>query len=172
MTNPSTAQRVRPLKMVVAAMASGAALFCVVGAFLNGFDEAPEPLWLGILVIATVGALGAALTLGFKVPALEPGVTDPEGRALAALSSSTIMRTALAEFPAILALVLSFVAFSGYLALAGLLVVPLILWIGWPSRANVARLERSLDAKGARSGLSEAVFGPGSGPSGGPMLPV
>ena len=54
----------------------------------------------------------------------------------------------------------------------GLLAVPVMLWLSWPSRSNVARLERALDAKGARSGLSEAVFGAGTGPSGGPMLPV
>lgn len=126
------------LRIIVGAMAGGLVLVSLVGVILNGLDETPEPLWMGVWAVAALAAVGAALT----------------------------------EAPGILGLALSFVTMSGYLALLGLLAVPVMLWLSWPSRSNVARLERALDAKGARSGLSEAVFGAGTGPSGGPMLPV
>lgn len=126
------------LRIIVGAMAGGLVLVSLVGVILNGLDETPEPLWMGVWAVAALAAVGAALT----------------------------------EAPGILGLALSFVTMSGYLALLGLLAVPVMLWLSWPSRSNVARLEQALDAKGARSGLSEAVFGAGTGPSGGPMLPV
>lgn len=126
------------LRIIVGAMAGGLVLVSLVGVILNGLDETPEPLWMGVWAVAALAAVGAALT----------------------------------EAPGILGLALSFVTMSGYLAVLGLLAVPVMLWLSWPSRSNVARLEQALDAKGARSGLSEAVFGAGTGPSGGPMLPV
>ena len=126
------------LRIIVGAMAGGLVLVSLVGVILNGLDETPEPLWMGVWAVAALAAVGAALT----------------------------------EAPGILGLALSFVTMSGYLALLGLLAVPVMLWLSWPSRSNVVRLEQALDAKGARSGLSEAVFGAGTGPSGGPMLPV
>lgn len=126
------------LRIIVGAMAGGLVPVSLVGVILNGLDETPEPLWMGVWAVAALAAVGAALT----------------------------------EAPGILGLTLSFVSMSGYLALLGLLAVPVMLWLSWPSRSNVARLEQALDAKGARSGLSEAVFGAGTGPSGGPMLPV
>lgn len=126
------------LRIIVGAMAGGLVLVSLVGVILNGLDETPEPLWMGVWAVAALAAVGAALT----------------------------------EAPGILGLTLSFVTMSGYLALLGLLAVPVMLWLSWPSRSNVARLEQALDAKGARSGLSEAVLGAGTGPSGGPMLPV
>lgn len=122
------------LRIIVGAMAGGLVLVSLVGVILNGLDETPEPLWMGVWAVAALAAVGAALT----------------------------------EAPGILGLALSFVTMSGYLALLGLLAVPVMLWLSWPSRSNVARLEQALDAKGARSGLSEAVFGAGTGP----MLPV
>lgn len=160
------------LRIIVGAMAGGLVLVSLVGVILTGLDETPEPLWLGVWAVAALAAVGAALTVGFRVPALDPSDRDVEMRGRAALQTSTILRAALTEAPGILGLALSFVTMSGYLALLGLLAVPVMLWLSWPSRSNVARLEQALDAKGARSGLSEAVFGAGTGPSGGPMLPV
>jgi hypothetical protein len=49
------------MKLVVAAMAGGAALVGLVGALRIGFEEAPEPLWVGIFVLLAVIAIGAAL---------------------------------------------------------------------------------------------------------------
>ena len=160
------------LRIIVGAMAGGLVLVSLVGVILTGLDETPEPLWMGVWAVAALAAVGAALTVGFRVPALDPSDRDVEMRGRAALQTSTILRAALTEAPGILGLALSFVTMSGYLALLGLLAVPVMLWLSWPSRSNVARLEQALDAKGARSGLSEAVFGAGTGPSGGPMLPV
>ena len=160
------------LRIIVGAMAGGLVLVSLVGVILNGLDETPEPLWMGVWAVAALAAVGAALTVGFRVPALDPSDRDVEMRGRAALQTSTILRAALTEAPGILGLALSFVTMSGYLALLGLLAVPVMLWLSWPSRSNVARLEQALDAKGARSGLSEAVFGAGTGPSGGAMLPV
>ena len=160
------------LRIIVGAMAGGLVLVSLVGVILTGLDETPEPLWMGVWAVAALAAVGAALTVGFRVPALDPSDRDVEMRGRAALQTSTILRAALTEAPGILGLAVSFVTMSGYLALLGLLAVPVMLWLSWPSRSNVARLEQALDAKGARSGLSEAVFGAGTGPSGGPMLPV
>ena len=47
--------------------------------------------------------------------------------------------------------------------------VPVMLWLAWPTRSNVAKVQRALEAKGARTGLTERLFGAGTG---GPMLPT
>lgn len=78
------------LRIIVGAMAGGLVLVSLVGVILNGLDETPEPLWMGVWAVAALAAVGAALT----------------------------------EAPGILGLALSFVTMSGYLALLGLLAVP------------------------------------------------
>ena len=122
-----------------------------------------------------VGAMAGGLVLVSLVGVILTGLDETPGplwMGVWAVAALAAVGAALTEAPGILGLALSFVTMSGYLALLGLLAVPVMLWLSWPSRSNVARLEQALDAKGARSGLSEAVFGAGTGPSGGPMLPV
>lgn len=122
-----------------------------------------------------VGAMAGGLVLVSLVGVILTGLDEtpePLWMGVWAVAALAAVGAALTEAPGILGLALSFVTMSGYLALLGLLAVPVMLWLSWPSRSNVARLEQALDAKGARSGLSEAVFGAGTGPSGGAMLPV
>ena len=171
MTSPGPPLQVMSLRIVVGALAGGAVLMAAVAGILNGFDERPGATWLGVLLAGSVLCWLLALTVGFRVPAIEPGSPHVERQAMSALTSSTVQRTMLTEAPAILGLVLSLASGSGLVAVIGLLTVPVMLWLSWPSRANVAKVERRVDAKGARSGLSEALFGQGSGPTGGAMLP-
>lgn len=161
MTTATLANPLQALRVVVATMAGAATLMLLVGAFSNGLGEPSEPVWLGIQLVAILGCAAAALTIGFRVPALDPAAPDVDKRAMAAMQTSTMLRTALSEAPAIIGLALSFVAASGQVALLGLLAIPVMLWVSWPSRANVSRVERALDARGARSGLSRRLDGSG-----------
>ncbi len=117
------------LRIIVGAMAGGLVLVSLVGVILNGLDETPEPLWMGVWAVAALAAVGAALT----------------------------------EAPGILGLALSFVTMSGYLALLGLLAVPVMLWLSWPSRSNVARRSRRSTRRGPGRGCPRpsSARGPG-----------
>lgn len=171
MSQPSAtpATALQPVKIVVAAMCSGLVLVSLVGLVSAGTDGGADPLWLAVFAVVALAGVGAATTVGFRVPPVDPADRDPGRTAVAALQSSTIVRCALVEAPGIVAVMLAFVSGWGLLALLGLVMVPVMLWLAWPTRSNVAKVQRALEAKGARTGLTERLFGAGTG---GPMLPT
>ncbi len=123
------------------------------------------PLAIATLILGAVVAVLVPL-IGFRAPAIQPGTPEMDAarRARLALTNSTILRLAMSEFVAL-------VAFAAVIVVSGTVVnyligavisIALIIAHCWPSRSNVARIERSLDAQGYRSGLSAALFGAGT----------
>ena len=45
------------LRIIVGAMAGGLVLVSLVGVILNGLDETPEPLWMGVWAVAALAVL-------------------------------------------------------------------------------------------------------------------
>ncbi len=118
---------------------------------------------LGTRALAVAAHLVAS-TVGYRVPAVAAG-TPPDvarGAAHAAYQQSMVLRFAVCESGAIIALVLAF-ALTPQTAMTYLvgavLSLLLMLWHVWPSRRLVAKVEALLDADGGRSGLQDTLYG-------------
>ena len=93
---------VRSLNIIVGAMAASLVVLGVVLVVLGAELAAPEPWLLGLVTLATVGAWGAVLAMR---PTRQPGPAS-----VAAVQTTVILRVALLEAPALLGLVLAFLA--------------------------------------------------------------
>lgn len=162
----SVQQRLQALRVLTGTLIGAIVVLAVVAVVVLGLDEYPSPVVAGALFVINVVAFGIAELVGYRTPALAPD-TEPEAAlhdGLNALQQTTIVRFAITEAPAILSLAWAFVAESGWVYLVGGFWALLSMaWHVWPSRRIAAKLERSLDREGARSGLTQ-VFGGTSGP--------
>jgi hypothetical protein len=160
----ATPAPIAQLRTLAAALLSGVVMFGLVAWFVLGADRYP-PVWvaaaLGALAVATHVAVEA---VGYRVPALAPGAEGEQAAeaGLAAYRSSMMLRLALCEAVAIVALAASFVVepqtAKTYLV-GGTLSLALLLWHVWPSDRGIRRVEARLDRDGGRSGLTDAVHG-------------
>ncbi len=161
---PATPAPIAQLRTLAMALISAVVMFGLVAFFVLGPDGYP-PVW----VAAALGAIAVAAhvaveAVGYRVPALSPGAQGEDAAAagLAAYRSSMMLRFALCEAVAIIALVAAFVVepqtAKTYLV-GGTLSLALLLWHVWPSDRGIRRIEAQLDRDGGRSGLHSALHG-------------
>ena len=169
MTNAqgTTQQRLQAVRILSGALIGGLVIFAVVAVVALGTGEYTSPVEAAALFGINVLAFVVAEVVGYRTEAVRPDA-DPESAlrtGLEALQQTTILRFAITEAPAILALVWAFSTGSAWPYLIGAFWSLLCMaWHVWPSRRVATRLERSLDREGGRSGLVAALSG-SSGPS-------
>lgn len=155
----------QPLQLIVFSFLTTIPALGVVMVIVAGLEEYPSPVVAGALFVLNLLAFALAELIGYRTPALDPATSPEAARAsgLLALQSTTMLRLAITEAPAILSVAATFVILpttawtyivSGFWALLS------VAWHGWPSRRVLRKLEASLDRNGARSQLSELTGGP------------
>lgn len=158
--------RLQSLRIFTGALLGALVVFGVVAVVALGLGDFPSPAVVVGLLVLNLLAFGAAELVGYRTRPIAPGTAPEQAlrQGLDALQQTTTMRFAITEAPGILALMGAFVTGSAWTYLAGAVwTIASAIWHVWPSRRVVAKLERSLDAEGVRSGLSE-VFGGSSAP--------
>lgn len=161
---PTPPAPVAQMRTLVGSLIGGLVLFGVVAYFAVGAEGYP-PTWaaaaLGVLAVVAHLTVEA---VGYRTPAVAPSATPEEAAdaALAAYRSTLMLRFAVCEAVAIIALVATFVlepqTAMTYLV-GGTFSVLLLLWHAWPSERITRRLEQQLDRDGGRCGLSSALRG-------------
>lgn len=147
----------------------GAALFFVLRP--EGTDGEVPPGWLLLAQVVAAVVLHVVITLiGYRTPAIPPGTPhDAAGsRAVAAFSSTTFLRLALAESLALVSVAATFVVADEILTyvVGAVLSLVLILVHALPGERVVAKIQASLEREGATSHLRERLDAPAqqSGP--------
>lgn len=158
-TPPITTHRMLVGALIGSLVTLGLVLFLVLD------PRAYPPVWLAAaLGVMAVAAHVVVEAVGYRVPPIDPDAKAEEIRrgALAAYQNSTVVRFAICESVAMVAVVAAFVvepqAAKTYLV-GGTLSLLLLLWHVWPSERVIRRVEQALDRRGGRSGLSEAMHG-------------
>ena len=152
----------RPIQMVSAMVGMGALMLSAVRIIVDPSAPMPSALAIGIVLVALVGSALLIRRIGYTVPALPHGLPreDAEATSLRFFTSTTILRTALAEAPVLVAFAVSF-AFTPHSWLTLLIALPgglALFWIhAWPSPRTAAAIEEGLEADGAESYLSEVL---------------
>lgn len=167
MTSPDAPSFHRTLRVLVSALMAAPVLFVVVGATIleDGFTDPP---WWMLGVVAGEAAVILVLLqlVGLRtVPAIVPGTPEEDARRFSAtaLQSNVILRFALCESIALVALALSFVAESGglvVLVLGVALCEALMALFVWPGDKLVASVQGALEREGGVSHLQAALDGP------------
>jgi hypothetical protein len=161
---PTPPAPVTQLRTLVGTLMGGLVLFGVV-AFLAVGAEGYPPTWAA----AVLGALAVVAHLtteavGYRTAAVAPGTSPQEAAAagLAAYRTTLMLRFAICEAVAIVALAATFVlepqTAMTYLV-GGTLSLALLAWHCWPGGRVTRRLEQQLDRDGGRSGLGDALQG-------------
>lgn len=133
------------LGVVVVVIGGGASQFAVL------------PFVAGLVV--GIAAAAVVPLVGYRVEPLAPGDPAPGRTALQRFQSTMLLRMAVSEVPALVALALTVTqppaSWVNYLP-GGLVALALLAVHVRPTRAAVGRIEQGLDANGVRSGLSGA----------------
>lgn len=167
-TSPATPAPIATLRMLAGGLISGVVLFGIV-LFVVLDSTAYPPVWVAAgLGALTVVAHLAAETVGYRVPALSPAEPAEATRAAgrAAYQSSLLLRFALCEAVAIIAVAAAFAvepATADTYLVGGTLSLALLLWHVWPSDRTIRRIEAGLDRDGARSDLHATLHGQPAG---------
>ena len=169
---PVTPQ-ITSLRILVGILSAGLVMFGIVLSFILANSDYP-PIWVawGLGGLAVVSHL-LCRTVGFNLKAVPAGTPPAEAMAMAGavFQASTVLRFALSESVAIIALVLSFVVLPAtwmtYL-IGGVLALVLMGVNVWPGAAVIRRAEQQLDRDGGQSYLNDALLGlaPGTTASG------
>jgi len=152
----------RPIQMVSAMVGMGALMLSAVRILVDPSAPMPSPLAIAIVLVTLVGSALLIRRIGYTVPALPHGLPreNAEATSLRFFTSTTILRTALAEAPVLVAFAVSF-AFTPHSWLTLLIALPgglALFWIhAWPSPRTAAAVEEGLEADGAESYLSEVL---------------
>ena len=152
----------RPIQMVSAMVGMGALMLSAVRILVDPSAPMPSPLAIAIVLVTLVGSALLIRRIGYSVPALPHGLPreNAEATSLRFFTSTTILRTALAEAPVLVAFAVSF-AFTPHSWLTLLIALPgglALFWIhAWPSPRTAASVEEGLEADGAESYLSEVL---------------
>jgi hypothetical protein len=152
----------RPIQMVSVAVGMGALMLSAVRIVVDPSAPLPSPWAVAVTLVALVGSAVLIRYVGYAVPALPLGLPreNAEATSLRYFTSTTTLRTALAEAPVLVAFACSF-AFTPHSWLPLLIALPgglALFWVhGWPSARTAAAVEAGLEADGAESHLSEAL---------------
>jgi hypothetical protein len=148
--------------MVSAMVGVGAVMITVMRIFVDPSAPMPSVLAMAIVLVVLVASAVLIRLVGYSVPPLPEGLS-PEQAVSASLrhyTSTTTLRTAIAEAPVLVAFAVSF-TFQPHSWLPLLIALPgaLALWWlhAWPSPRTAAALEESLEANGTESHLSESL---------------
>lgn len=164
----SPAAHLRPIQMVSVIVGMGALMLSAVRILVD--PSAPMPSWAATAVVLLSLVASALLItfVGYTVPSLPNGLPreNAETTSLRYFTSTTTLRTALAEAPVLVAFVVSF-TFEPHSWLTLLIALPgslALFWVhAWPSPRTAAAVEKGLEADGAESWLSESLgFRPAS----------
>lgn len=126
--------------------------------------SAPDPIAVAGLVVAGLALHLVIEAAGYRAPALPPG-QDPAATSKQAgerLMSGTVLRLALSETIAFVALALTFVLTPSTIltyAVGAVVSLALLARHAWPSARVVDRVATALEADGARTGLREQAAG-------------
>lgn len=155
---------IKSTRILVGTLASALVMFGIVLFTVLPSGDYP-PIWVpwalgGLALLSHL----LSRTVGFNLRPVPAGTlpTEAMATALAAFQASLILRFALSEAVAILALVLSFVVppqtWMTYLT-GGVLALILLAVNVWPSTAVVSKVQRRLDREGGQSFLGDALLG-------------
>jgi len=161
-TSPLRASQVLAASLMSALVVIGVALSSV---FAGRHHQGSIPIWPFLVLVAEAAVAAVAIQLiGYRVPPLPSGLAADEARSrgLLAFQQSMILRFALAESVALVAIVLSFAVRAAtvtpYLLGAAISLVLMGLHV-WPSERVIARVQENLDRDGGRSELATALRG-------------
>ena len=152
----------RPIQMVCAMVGMGALMLSAVRVIVDPAAPMPSAIAVALVLVALVSSALLIRRVGYSVPALPPGLPreNAEATSLRFYTSTTILRTALAETPVLVAVAVSF-AFTPQSWLTLLIALPgglALFWVhAWPSPRTAAAVEEALEADGAESHLSEVL---------------
>ncbi|HEY9496154.1 MAG TPA: hypothetical protein VIR15_14960 [Intrasporangium sp.] len=156
----------RPLQLLSAAIGMGALMLSATRILVD-LPVNPEPVppsWMavGIVLASVVAATGVIVVFGYSVPSLPMGLPRENAArtSLHYFGSTTVLRSAVAEMPVLVAFAVSFlVTPHSWLPLLVALPVSAALfwWHAWPSPRTAAAVEKGLEAEGAESFLSETL---------------
>ncbi|GAA4675266.1 hypothetical protein [Nocardioides nanhaiensis] len=126
--------------------------------------SAPDPVAAAGLVVAGLALHLVIEAVGYRAPALPPGqdTATTSRQAGERLMSGTVLRLALSETIAFVALALTFVLTPSTIltyAVGAVVSLALLARHAWPSARVVDRVATALEADGARSGLREQAAG-------------
>ena len=101
----------RPIQMVSVAVGMGALMLSAVRILVDPSAPLPSPWAVGIVLATLVGSATLIRYVGYAVPALPHGLPreNAEATSLRYFTSTTTLRTALAEAPVLVAFACSFV---------------------------------------------------------------
>jgi hypothetical protein len=140
----------------------GAVMMTAVRITIEPGAETPSMLAVAIVVAALAVAAALIVVFGYAAPALPLDLPreNAEATSLRYFGSTTVIRSALAEMPTIVAFLVSFAVepkswLVMLLALPGTLA--LFWWHAWPSPRTAAAVETALESQGAESHLSESL---------------
>ncbi|SDJ08805.1 hypothetical protein SAMN05444157_1672 [Frankineae bacterium MT45] len=151
----------------------GIALSFVVGN--NTTDRNGNPVhtqapgaWMYVVILVLGVAMAALVQIvGYRIAPLDPNLSPAEARAagIQAYQKSMILRFALSELVAIVAIALLFAARSNTIlpyVLAAAIAELLMAYHVWPSESLISRVQQRLDRNGGRSDLANALNGTAS----------
>lgn len=156
--NPSP--QLMTLRMLSGAFIGAIAIFTGMMVVIAPEVIVPEPWVLAVLLGLVAMATVFSLVLVGTLPAVDQGGTLSE--MLARVQTVHILRLAVMEAPAILAVVLMFLSEEPSWVTVAVAAVPtilLMLWLVFPHQGVLRRYERVLDAGGARTQFTDKLLG-------------
>lgn len=171
-TNAPTAAAppIKSTRILVATLAGGLVIFGIALYFELPSGDYP-PVWVpwalgGLAVISHL----LSRTVGFNLRPVPAGTLPADAMkvALTTFQTSTILRFALGEVVAIVAIILCFAVspqtWMTYL-IGGVLAVILLAVNVWPRAAIISKVQEQLDREGGQSLLADALYGLAPGTS-------
>lgn len=158
----SAGATLRPIQMLSASVGMGAPMVTAVRILVDPAAPMPSATAIAVVLITLVGSALLITFVGYTVPSLPAGLPRENAAttSLRYFTSTTTLRTALAEAPVLVAFAASFL-FEPHSWLPLLIALPgslALFWFhGWPSARTAAATERGLEADGAKSWLSETL---------------
>ncbi len=164
-TDPApVTHQLKSTRILLGSVACALVMFGVVvyAQFPNGHYPPIGVAWAlgGLAVISHL----LSRSVGFRLKPVPAGTLPAEAMdmAKAAFQTSTILRMALSEAVAIIALILTFIVLpaSWMTYLIGGTLSLILMWVNvWPSTASISKVRAQLDREGGQSFLDDALLG-------------
>lgn len=167
MSEPASASFRHTLQLLCTSLMGSQVVLLLAVCGLLGADGFSSPaLWALAVVVVAGAAAGVAIpAVGFRTAPLPPAADEAEAGLLAAsaLRSTTVVRFAMAEAVALVAVALGIVTGDGgaLVCLLGVAVsLTLTFLFVWPGDSSLRRLRASLEAGGGHVDLDELLDAP------------